>query len=236
MPFYTKFLKEILFKKRRPNDNEIIALTEECNAILQNKLPLKLKDPGNFSIPCLIGNMNIDKVLCDLGASMSLMPLSICQKLNVEELRPTIISLQLADRSVKDGGRCPNSNIILGRPFLATAGAIIDIKNERLTLKVGDEEVEFKLFQAMKQKSELDECLRVDIIDKLVEKEFQKRYPKDPLKACIVHGHTVENENKEIVAYVESLEVIPPLPLAQAFLVENLQEEQPKNSLQEEIK
>ncbi len=73
-------------------------------------------------------------------------------------------------------------SIILERPFLATAGAIIDIKNERLTLKVGDEEVEFNLFKAMKHKLEPDECLRVDIIDKLVEEEFHKRYPEILLK------------------------------------------------------
>ncbi|XP_057985303.1 uncharacterized protein LOC131170262 [Hevea brasiliensis] len=150
--------------------------------------------------------------------------------MNVGELRPTTISLQLADRSVKypvdilenipikvgkffvpldfvvlemeEDVQIP---IILGRPFLAIARAIIDVKNGRLTLKVGNEEVEFKLFQALKQKSEPDECLRVDIIDKLVEEDFQKRYPKDPLKACIVHGHIVENENKEIIAYAEFL-------------------------------
>ncbi len=69
-----------------------------------------------------------------------------------------------------------------------------------------------------------------------MEEEFQKRYPEDPLEACIMHGHTVENENKEITAYVELLEVNPPLLLAQALLVENLQKEQPKNNLQEETK
>ncbi|XP_058005410.1 uncharacterized protein LOC131181380 [Hevea brasiliensis] len=93
MPSYTKFLKEILFKKRRLEDYETVALTEECSAILQDKLPPKLKDPRSFSIPCLIGNMNIDRALCDLGASMNLMLLSIYQKLNVGELRLTTISL-----------------------------------------------------------------------------------------------------------------------------------------------
>ncbi len=101
LPSYTKFLKEFLLKKRRLEDYETVALTEECSSIMQNKLPPKLKDPGSFSIPCLIGNMNIDKALYDVGASVSLMPLSISQKLDVGELKPIIISLQLADRSVK---------------------------------------------------------------------------------------------------------------------------------------
>ncbi|KAJ9141117.1 hypothetical protein P3X46_031692 [Hevea brasiliensis] len=101
MPSYAKFLKEILSKKRKLEDYGTVALTEECSAILQNKLPPKLKDPGSFSIPCLIGDKKIDKALCDLGASVSLMPLSICKKLEIGELKPIIISLQLADRSVK---------------------------------------------------------------------------------------------------------------------------------------
>ncbi|XP_057984550.1 uncharacterized protein LOC131169349 [Hevea brasiliensis] len=78
MPSYTKYLKEILSKKKRMEDYETVALIEECSVILQSKLPPKLKAPGSFSIPCLIGNMNIDKVLCDLRANVSLMPLSIC--------------------------------------------------------------------------------------------------------------------------------------------------------------
>ncbi|KAJ9178713.1 hypothetical protein P3X46_010573 [Hevea brasiliensis] len=97
MPSYEKFLKEILSKKRKLEDYGTVALTEECSAILQNKLPLKLKDPGSFSIPCPIGNKKIDKALCDLGASISLMLLSICKKLEIGELKPTTISLQFAD-------------------------------------------------------------------------------------------------------------------------------------------
>ncbi|XP_073019357.1 uncharacterized protein [Primulina eburnea] len=74
MPSYAKFLKEILSKKRKLGDFETVNLSEECSAILQNKLPLKLKDPGSFSIPCTIGTSNFSKALCDLGASINLMP------------------------------------------------------------------------------------------------------------------------------------------------------------------
>ncbi len=101
MPSYAKFLKEILLNKRKLDDYEAVTFTENCSAILQKLLPAKLKDPRSFSIPCLISNMNIDKALCDLGASVNLMPLFICQKLNVGMLKLTTILLQLADRSVK---------------------------------------------------------------------------------------------------------------------------------------
>ncbi|XP_058002299.1 uncharacterized protein LOC131179465 [Hevea brasiliensis] len=214
MPSYAKFCKDILSKKRRLEDYETVALTEECSAILQNKLPPKLKDPGSFFIPCLIGNMNINKALCDLGVSVSLVPLSICKKLDVGELKPTIISLQLVDRSVK-----------------YTVGIL-----ENISIKVGDEEVEFNLFSAMKHKLEPDECFKVDIIDKQVGEEFSKAHPEDPLGASIVHSHIVEKENMKIAACAQSLTANPSPLLAQVFAIEELKEEQPKSKLQENTK
>ncbi|KAJ8754023.1 hypothetical protein K2173_001921 [Erythroxylum novogranatense] len=154
MPTFAKFLKEILSNKRRLKEYATVALTEESSAILQNKLPPKLQDLGSFSIPCQIGTTKIGRALCDLGASVSLLPLSVCQKLDIGELKPTTISLQLADRSIKfpigilknvpikvgslfilvdfvvlEIEEDTSIPIILGIPFLATAGAIIDVKN-----------------------------------------------------------------------------------------------------------
>ncbi|XP_057985280.1 uncharacterized protein LOC131170229 [Hevea brasiliensis] len=143
--------------------------------------------------------MNIDKALCDLGASVSLMSLSICQMLNVGELKPTTISLQLADWFVK-------------YPI-----GVLENISIKLTLKVGEEKVEFNLFRAMKHKLDPDECLRVDIIDKLIEEQFHKKYPEDPFEACIVHSNIVDDDNKEITAYAQSIEASPPLPLAQVL-------------------
>ena len=85
MPNYAKFLKEIMSKKRTLNARGIINLNEECSAIIQRKLPQKLKDPGSFNIPCKIGNSNFDKLLCDLGASINLMPLSVFEKIGLGE-------------------------------------------------------------------------------------------------------------------------------------------------------
>src|ERR1043165_8840077 len=101
MPSYAKFLKEILSNKKKIEDNEKITLTAKCSAIIQNKMPQKLKDPESFSIPCNIGKFVIDKALCNLGASISVMPLSISKKLDMGELRPTKISVQLEDQLVK---------------------------------------------------------------------------------------------------------------------------------------
>ncbi|CAJ2633397.1 unnamed protein product [Trifolium pratense] len=161
MPSYAKFLKDILTNKKKIKDDETVMLTAECSAILQNEMPPKLKDPGSFSIPCVIGKYVIDRALCDLGASISLMPVALCEKLKMGELRPTKMSVQFADRSVKyplgilenvpvrvgqffiptdfivmDIREDSNTPILLGRPFLATVGAIIDVKKGKLTFEV----------------------------------------------------------------------------------------------------
>ena len=101
MPSYVKFMKDILSQKRRLAYFKIVNLTEECSAILQRKLPQKLKDPGSFTIPCTIGNAIFERALCDLGASINLMPLSIFKCLGLGEARLTTVTLQLADRSLK---------------------------------------------------------------------------------------------------------------------------------------
>ncbi|XP_038695468.1 uncharacterized protein LOC119992746 [Tripterygium wilfordii] len=101
MPSYAKFMKEILSKKRRVKDFESIQLTEECSAIVQQKLPIKHKDPGSFTIPCTIGSTLIEQTLCDLGASINLMPLSIAKHIGLDEISPTTMSLPMADRSIK---------------------------------------------------------------------------------------------------------------------------------------
>ena len=86
MPSYAKFLKEILKNKRKLEDFETVKLNEERFAILLNKLPQKLKDPGSFTIPCTIGSINFDKALCDLGASINLMPFLFCRNWDLKNL------------------------------------------------------------------------------------------------------------------------------------------------------
>ena len=161
MHSYVKFMKNILSKKRRLSDFETVNLTEECSAILQKKLPHKLKDPGSFTIPCTIRNSIFERALCDLGTSINLMPLSIFRQLGLGEARPTTVTLQLTDRSLKhpkgviedvlvkvdkfifpedfiilDMEEDKEIPIILGRPFLATGRAMIDVQRGELKLRV----------------------------------------------------------------------------------------------------
>ncbi|XP_052114337.1 uncharacterized protein LOC127745564 [Arachis duranensis] len=101
MPLYTKFLKELMTKKRSWKNNETVILTEECSAIIQHKLPQKLKDPGSFQIPCILGEITVEKALCDLRASTNLMSVAMMRKMKIEEAKPTKMALQLADRLCK---------------------------------------------------------------------------------------------------------------------------------------
>ena len=153
MPNYAKFLKEILSKKKKIIEEGIVSLTATYSAVIQRSLPAKMKDPGRFTIPCLIGKNEFKKALCDSGASINLMPLSVVQRLSLGELSPTTIILQMADRSmaqpegvledvlVKVGKfifpvdfvvmKMEEDNqvpLLLGRPFLATEAALIDVQ------------------------------------------------------------------------------------------------------------
>ena len=94
MPKYAKYyLKEILSNKGNLEDFAIIGLNEKCSAIVLRKLPPKLSDPGSFLVPCTIGNLQINRALCDLVASIDLMPYFVDKKLGLQEPQPTNISL-----------------------------------------------------------------------------------------------------------------------------------------------
>ncbi|XP_022851831.1 uncharacterized protein LOC111373523 [Olea europaea var. sylvestris] len=100
MPNYAKFLKEVISKKRKLEEFETVKLIEECSAILQKKLPHKSKDLGSFNIRCNFGGITFDRALCDLGASINLIPLSVSKKLGLGKVNPAILTLQLANRSI----------------------------------------------------------------------------------------------------------------------------------------
>ncbi|XP_061358664.1 uncharacterized protein LOC133302863 [Gastrolobium bilobum] len=129
MPTYVKFMKEILSRKRRLEEFETVALTQESSQYLLSKIPPKLGDPGSFTIPCTIGDHYIGRALCDLGASINLMPLSVYKKLKVGEPNPTTVTLQLADRSlVYPEGKVENVLVKVDK-FILPAGFII-LNNE----------------------------------------------------------------------------------------------------------
>ena len=224
MPSYVKFMKDILSQKRRLADFETVNLTEECSAILQRKLPQKLKDPGSFTIPCTIGNAIFERALCDLGGNINLMPLSIFKRLGLGEARPTTVTLQLADRSLKhprgviedvlvkadkfifptdfivlDMEEDKEIPIILGRPFLATSRAMIHVQRGELKLRVQEDEVKFNVFEVVRHPAESDTCFMAEIVEAIVSSQSGLT---DPLEASLVENDT-ENLSEEAEEYVK---------------------------------
>ncbi|XP_075523994.1 uncharacterized protein LOC142556419 [Primulina tabacum] len=199
MPRYVKFLKDILANKRKLKDHMTVNLIENCSALVQNKIPPKLKDLGrNFG----------------LG-----------------ELKPTRLSLQLADISVKyprgviedvlvkvdrfifpadfvvlDMEEDIEMPLILGRPFLATGKALIDVQEGKLRLRVGEEEITFDVFNALKHTLDSDSCYRLDAFDYLVFNYVQDAL-RDPLEATLTTESREDElnvEKAEIVAYLNA--------------------------------
>ncbi|XP_034203729.1 uncharacterized protein LOC117618238 [Prunus dulcis] len=238
MPSYAKFMKDIISKKRKLGEHEIVKLSEECSAILQRKLPPKLKDLGSFTIPCTIGTIYFEKALCDLGSSINLMPSSVAKHIGLGVINPTTVSLQMADRSITyprgiiedvlvkvdklifptdflilDMEEDAETPIILGRPFLKIGKTLIDVDKGLLILRVADEQVTFNVFEATKYPVEVDSCFRVDIVEKVVSEKFKEEHPCDPLEACLVHSVTTEHEDpkiSEMVYFLEAMKLRPP--------------------------
>ena len=93
MPLYTKFLKDFLTKKGKYINDESIVVEGNCSALIQRKLPHKFKDPGSVTIPFSIRDMSVGKALIDLGASINLMPLSMCQRIKNLKIAPMRMTL-----------------------------------------------------------------------------------------------------------------------------------------------
>ncbi|GJW05857.1 reverse transcriptase domain-containing protein [Tanacetum coccineum] len=164
MPNYDKFLKELISNKYKIKQISAAFLNDESSAMIQNKVPPKLRDPRSFLIPCNFKKTFFCNALADLGASINLMPYSLYAKLFLETLKPTKMSVRLADTSfqypvgiaenmlvevgkftfpadfvileMEEDSKVP---LILGRPFLHTADAVIRVEQKQLNLGVGTE-------------------------------------------------------------------------------------------------
>ncbi|GKA63413.1 reverse transcriptase domain-containing protein [Tanacetum coccineum] len=174
---FNKWLSSLLRNKEKLEEIAITTVNAECSAIIMNKVPEKIEDPGKFLIPCALQELDRTSALADSGASINLLPHSIYKKLGLEALTPTRMTLELANRSIThpmgiaedvvvrvDGFTFladfvvvnfepdPRVPIILGRPFLRTAKALIDLYEEKLTLRVGKEELVYYADKSEKNK------------------------------------------------------------------------------------
>ena len=129
MPAYIKYMKELFPRKSSLKGGQTIVMNKECSALIQPQLPTKRKDPGSFHVPCAIGETMFDRALCDLGASINLMPLFLVKRLQINEILPTDVVIRLADKTQKQArGVMENVLLKVGKYFLPTDFVILDME------------------------------------------------------------------------------------------------------------
>ena len=244
-PTYAKFLKDLCTVKKGLGIEKKAFLTEQVSAIIQSKTSVKYKDPGSPTISVNIGGTCIDKALLDLGASVNLLPYSVYKQLGLGELKPTNITLSLADRSVKipkgivedvlvkvdkfyypvefvvlnteSISSGPNHvPIILGRPFLATGNAIINYRNGVMQLTFGNMTLELNIFHlSNRHKLMEDDKKGADEVCSVCQNAGKPKAPK--LQADLVNqDETVDWELAASVTPAEPL-VSPKSPSEKNF-------------------
>ncbi|GJY38679.1 reverse transcriptase domain-containing protein [Tanacetum coccineum] len=177
MPKFASTLKTLIGNKEKLSEMARTPLNENCSAVILNKLPKKLGDPGRFLIPCEFSGINTCNALADLGASINLMPYSVWKTLSLSELTPTCMTLELADHFVVvDFEPDPRVPLILGRSFLKTSRALIDVYEGEITLRVGREAITFNLDQTSRYTADYNHMTanRIDVIDMACEEYSQE--------------------------------------------------------------
>ncbi|GKC12014.1 reverse transcriptase domain-containing protein [Tanacetum coccineum] len=201
MPKFAKMVKYLLTNKEKLLEPANTPLNKNCSAVFLKKLPEKLKDTGRFLISCDFYGLESCMALSDLCASINLMPLSMWKKLSLPERTPTQMTLELATRTVAypagivedvfvqvgkftfpadfvvfDYDVDPRVPIILGRPFLRMAHALVDIHEEELTLRFGDEKLVFNIESTSKYpRKHGDKSIhKIDILDITCEDHFHE--------------------------------------------------------------
>ncbi|GKA60699.1 reverse transcriptase domain-containing protein [Tanacetum coccineum] len=200
MPKFAPMFRKLLNDKDKMIELTKTPVNENCSAVILKKFPEKLGDPGRFLIPCDFPEMNECLALADLGASINLMPLSIWKELSLPALTKTRMILELADRTIStptgiaedvfvkvgtfffpadfvvvDYVADPRAPLILGRPFLRTARALIDVHGEQMTLRHDDQSVTFKVGDTKTLSYNIIETVnRVDVIDIACEEYVQE--------------------------------------------------------------
>ncbi|GJW64290.1 reverse transcriptase domain-containing protein [Tanacetum coccineum] len=201
MPKFASTLKTLIGNKEKLSEMARTPLNENCSAVILNKLPKKLGDPGRFLIPCEFSGINTCNALADLGASINLMPYSVWKDLSLPELTPTCMTLELADRSITepigiakdvrlmvgkfqfladfvvvDFEPDPRVPLILGRSFLKTSHALIDVYEGEITLRVGKEAITFNLDQTSRYTANYNHMTanRIDVVELACEEYSQE--------------------------------------------------------------
>ncbi|KAM1006504.1 hypothetical protein FF1_003194 [Malus domestica] len=221
VPRYAKFLKELCTTRKRISNKEVVKVSENVSAILQRKMPPKCKDPGSFTIPCIIGTNHLENAMLDLDASINVMPYSVYASMNLGELKNDGVIIQLADRSnaypkgvledvlvqvnqlifpadfyvldMENLDRSPTLPILLGRPFMKTARTKIDVFKGTLTMEFDGEVIDFNISETMRYPRDDHSCFSIDILDSLAQ-GYLEELNDDALETVITRGMQLNNK------------------------------------------
>jgi hypothetical protein len=232
VPTYSRHFKDILANKYEIATLGVdhVKMSKECSAAIANGLE-KQKDPGCPTIPCSVGSFNFEKALCDLGASASVMPRDVFEKLRLP-LEPTGMCLELGDNSIRyplaiaedvlvkvghhfipvdfvvlEMGERGKPPLILGRPFLKTVGATIDVGKREIMFDINGERSSFKF------RPRLEACNMIEVKDVPPHHHFVKEEPrkKEGLKKKKKPKKKDVKKIKEGVASVKTKVEKPPV-------------------------
>nr|XP_023928245.1 uncharacterized protein LOC112039586 [Quercus suber] len=239
VPGYAKFLKELctIKRKQKLKGCEKVRVGENVSAVIQRKLPAKCKDPGMFTIPCTIGNTQLEKAILDIGASINVMPYSIYASLKLGHLNKTSVVIQLVDRSIaypkgvvedmlvqvndlvfpanfyvldmENGDQA--TPILLRRLFLKTSKTKIDVNSGTLTMEFDGEIVKFNIYDAMKYPNDDNLVYSIDVIDSLAHEVFELD-GKDGMEVAI-SKHLKKENAKGLLANVTAAPILDLKPL-----------------------
>ncbi|XP_070039910.1 uncharacterized protein [Nicotiana tomentosiformis] len=230
IPNYAKLMKDLVTKKRSMNC-ETIKMAYQVSAIVHS-MALKLEDPDAFIIPCTIRSANFAKALCDLGASINLMPYSVFKTLGIGQSRPISMRLKMADCTMKrtlgiiddvlvrvDKFILPADfvildcevdyevPIILDRPFLAKGKGIVDVEDGELTFRVGDKKVIFHVCKSMRQPNSNEVCSFVDLVIEVIVDDASAMMNIDDTFEAVLLNHD-DDEKDGYVECVDSTLVV----------------------------
>ncbi|GJU48532.1 reverse transcriptase domain-containing protein [Tanacetum coccineum] len=172
MPKFASTLKTLIGNKEKLSEMARTSLNENRSAVILNKLPKILGDPGRFLIPFQFSTINTCNALTDLGASINLMPYSVWKDLSLPELTLTCMTLELADHFEPD----PRVPLILGRSFLKSSHALIDVYEGDITLRVGKEAITFNLDQTSRYTANYNHMTanQIDVVELACEEFLQE--------------------------------------------------------------
>ncbi|XP_042032291.1 uncharacterized protein LOC121778996 [Salvia splendens] len=231
LPIFSKFIKEFITGKTKPSCK--IVSRETVSAMIQKRrMPSKRTDPGMLTLPISIGNIKVEHAMCDLGASINVLPLSLYKKLEGMRMVDTKVVIQLADRScispegvlenvivkvhdflypadfhimkMSEYQSAESSRVLLGRPFLRTTKTIIDVFDGTICLDYHGEKFTFNIDEAMKKLVDIENMHVVDVINPLVQEFLETELMQEEVENSEL-SHSID---KEVANWCETVNTL----------------------------